>query len=122
MNWIWLNLPLGLLIVLAVAGIPMWLVIKHPDTRPESPARRAAYRPDLVPAYAVASQAGPAGPQPRGAAPVRQHQAGTPGRPQRAAAGRQQHFAAGRQQHAGTAGDQRRAADPRQASVAAGAR
>jgi hypothetical protein len=33
MNWLWLNIPLGSLIFLAVAGIPMWLVLKHPDAR-----------------------------------------------------------------------------------------
>jgi hypothetical protein len=45
MAWFWLNVPLGALIFLAVAGIPMWLVIKRPDTGPGSAAeRRAAYR------------------------------------------------------------------------------
>lgn len=34
MSWVWLNIPLGVLVVLAIAGIPMWLVIKHPDARP----------------------------------------------------------------------------------------
>jgi hypothetical protein len=29
MNWLWLNVPLGSLIFIAVAGIPMWLVIKR---------------------------------------------------------------------------------------------
>jgi len=53
MLWMWLNVPLGLLIVLAVAGIPMWMVIKHPDIGPEGQgARRAAYRPKRVPAHA----------------------------------------------------------------------
>jgi hypothetical protein len=34
MSCVWLNIPLGVLVVLAIAGIPMWLVIKHPDARP----------------------------------------------------------------------------------------
>lgn len=53
MNWLWLNVPLGSLIFLAVAGIPMWLVIKRPDTRldPASP-RRAALAAARVPAPA----------------------------------------------------------------------
>jgi hypothetical protein len=34
MSGVWLNIPLGVLVILAIAGIPMWLVIKHPDTRP----------------------------------------------------------------------------------------
>jgi hypothetical protein len=34
MGWFWLNIPLGIVIVLAVSGIPLWLVLKHPDERP----------------------------------------------------------------------------------------
>jgi hypothetical protein len=34
MAWFWLNIPLCALIFGAVCGIPMWLVIKHPDTAP----------------------------------------------------------------------------------------
>jgi hypothetical protein len=34
MGWFWLNIPLGMVIVLAVSGIPLWLVLKHPDERP----------------------------------------------------------------------------------------
>jgi hypothetical protein len=30
-TWIWLNLCLGTLFVLAVVGIPLWLVIARPD-------------------------------------------------------------------------------------------
>jgi hypothetical protein len=56
MNWIWLNMPLGALIFLATAGIPLWMVIKHPDAGPEpEPARRTARPPARVPAYAAAS-------------------------------------------------------------------
>jgi hypothetical protein len=32
MAWFWLNVPLCALIFCAVCGIPLWLVIKHPDT------------------------------------------------------------------------------------------
>ena len=45
MSWVWLNIPLGVVVVLAVAGIPMWLVLKRPAARPE---RAAAARPDLA--------------------------------------------------------------------------
>jgi len=45
MSWVWLNIPLGVLVVLAIAGIPMWLVIKHPDARPE---QASAVRPELA--------------------------------------------------------------------------
>jgi hypothetical protein len=34
MAWFWLNIPLGALIFGAVCGIPLWLVIKRPDTAP----------------------------------------------------------------------------------------
>jgi hypothetical protein len=34
MAWFWLNIPLMALISGAVCGIPVWLVIKHPDTVP----------------------------------------------------------------------------------------
>jgi hypothetical protein len=55
MNWIWLNMPLGALIFLAVAGIPLWMVIRHPDTGPDAQAaRRAAQTPARVPVYVAA--------------------------------------------------------------------
>jgi hypothetical protein len=34
MAWFWLNIPLCALIFGAVCGIPVWLVIKHPDAAP----------------------------------------------------------------------------------------
>jgi hypothetical protein len=34
MAWFWLNIPLMVLVFSAVCGIPLWLVIKHPDTVP----------------------------------------------------------------------------------------
>jgi hypothetical protein len=34
MNWFWLNIPLGVAFFLAIAGIPLWMVIRHPDHRP----------------------------------------------------------------------------------------
>ncbi len=44
--WFWLNIPLGAVIFLAIVGIPLWLVIKHPDTgeeiAPAASRRRAA--------------------------------------------------------------------------------
>jgi len=45
MSWVWLNIPLGVMVVLAIVGVPIWLVLKHPDARPE---RAAAVRPDLA--------------------------------------------------------------------------
>ena len=55
MNWIWLNMPLGALIFLAIAGIPLWMVIRHPDTGPDARAARGAARtPARVPVYVAA--------------------------------------------------------------------
>ena len=51
-NWVWLNIPLGAVIFLAVAGIPLWLVIKHPDTGPYAGAANR-----MVPARARAARA-----------------------------------------------------------------
>lgn len=43
--WLWANLGLGALFVLAIVGVPLWLVLKHPDTQPdftELPGQRRA--------------------------------------------------------------------------------
>jgi hypothetical protein len=32
--WFWLNMPLAAVFFAAVTGIPLWLVIKRPDTAP----------------------------------------------------------------------------------------
>jgi hypothetical protein len=34
-TWFWLNIPIGAVLFVAMVGIPLWLVIKHPDTGPE---------------------------------------------------------------------------------------
>jgi hypothetical protein len=34
MNFVWLNIPLAAVAVLATIGIPAWLVIKHPEQEP----------------------------------------------------------------------------------------
>ena len=61
MSWLWLNIPLMVLFAAAVAGIPLWLVLRRPDFGPET-----ASRPGLVPARVAARYAqarlGSAGP------------------------------------------------------------
>ena len=52
MNWLWLNIPLMVLFAAAVAGIPLWLVLRRPDFGPE-----AASRPGRVPAPVAARYA-----------------------------------------------------------------
>jgi hypothetical protein len=34
MTWILLNIPLMVLFLALMTGIPLWLVRKHPDTKP----------------------------------------------------------------------------------------
>ena len=48
---VWANFPLALLFLLAWTGIPLWMVIKHPDTQPDHSEARA---------YLAAKAAGPA--------------------------------------------------------------
>ena len=43
MTWLLLNIPLMILFFALMVGIPMWLVRKHPDTRP-TPAAVPAVR------------------------------------------------------------------------------
>jgi hypothetical protein len=49
MTWLWINVPLMVLFVALWVGIPTWLVLKHPDKKPEpavAPALRGlTYRP-----------------------------------------------------------------------------
>ena len=56
--WFWLNIPLAALFFAAVAGIPMWMVTKHPDTAPDFSAARQPTDADtraVSPDRAVAS-------------------------------------------------------------------
>jgi hypothetical protein len=36
MHWFWMNIPPIALIFVIWTGVPLWLVLKHPDTAPES--------------------------------------------------------------------------------------
>jgi hypothetical protein len=31
MNWFWLNVPLGVVMTLIAAGLPMWVLLKYPE-------------------------------------------------------------------------------------------
>ncbi len=33
-NWVWLNIPLCVLAIVATVGVPYWLVLRHPDPEP----------------------------------------------------------------------------------------
>jgi hypothetical protein len=39
-TWFWLNIPIMVLAFAAIAGIPYWLVFKHPDHSPAEAVRR----------------------------------------------------------------------------------
>jgi hypothetical protein len=55
-NWFWMNIPLMVVFFAAVAGIPLWLVFKHPDTAPEE-GRRTAPEPGMAVVRVAAEQA-----------------------------------------------------------------
>jgi hypothetical protein len=44
-TWLWVDIPLCVLFFLAVSGIPLWMVIKHPDTGPSSDENGVLRRP-----------------------------------------------------------------------------
>ena len=41
---VWLNVPLAVLVVLAIVGIPMWLTFKRPEKGPDYADARAHFR------------------------------------------------------------------------------
>lgn len=57
---VWANFPLALIFLLAWSGIPLWMVIKHPDTAPDFSeahaylAAKAARAAEPEPAQAAA--------------------------------------------------------------------
>lgn len=64
MSWFWLNVPLMSVFFLATAGIPMWMVLRHPDHRPARMSRSTPPRsirmdatPQSVPVIVVQSAA-----------------------------------------------------------------
>jgi hypothetical protein len=36
MQWFWMNIPLGAMIFAIWTGVPLWLVLRHPDRGPGS--------------------------------------------------------------------------------------
>ena len=41
---VWLNIPLAVLVILAIVGLPMWLTFKRPEKRPDYADARAHFR------------------------------------------------------------------------------
>jgi hypothetical protein len=46
-NWLWINVPLMAVFFLAMTGIPLWLVFRHPDRHPGLAEQNQA-RPDSL--------------------------------------------------------------------------
>jgi hypothetical protein len=53
-TWFWLNIPICAAIFSAMVGIPLWMVIKRPDTGYEAAEVKARIR--AVPLHAVSRQ------------------------------------------------------------------
>jgi hypothetical protein len=53
-TWFWLNIPLCAVIFSAMVGIPMWMVIKRPDTGHE--IKQAVARLEAVPVHVVSRE------------------------------------------------------------------
>jgi hypothetical protein len=51
---LWINVLLAVPVIALLAGIPLWLVLKHPDSTPQTaamPAVRALPKPQVYAAY-----------------------------------------------------------------------
>jgi hypothetical protein len=66
MNWLWINIPLMAVFFLAMTGIPLWLVFRHPDRGPVEAAassqaqvgvQQSRVRPGVVAARQAAARA-----------------------------------------------------------------
>jgi hypothetical protein len=53
-TWFWLNIPLCAVIFSAMVGIPLWMVIKRPDTGHEVATVKA--RIEAIPLHAVSRE------------------------------------------------------------------
>lgn len=55
MLWFWLNIPTATACFAAWCGIPLWMVLRHPNWGPEpghgAHSGRSAQRPDLEPVF-----------------------------------------------------------------------
>jgi hypothetical protein len=55
---VWLNIPLAILVILAIVGIPIWMTFKHPERHPEYAEARAHFRTKAARARGQAVTAG----------------------------------------------------------------
>lgn len=47
-SWLWVDIPLCVLIFLAVCGIPLWMVFKHPDHGPHRAGQASEAQQDAL--------------------------------------------------------------------------
>jgi hypothetical protein len=52
-NWLWMNLPLMAVFFMAMTGIPLWLVFRHPDRHPGLAEQNQARPDSLAARYAA---------------------------------------------------------------------
>jgi hypothetical protein len=48
MHWFWMNIPLAAMIFAIWTGVPLWLVLKHPDTGPRPHAPDTSPQPRVL--------------------------------------------------------------------------
>ncbi len=62
MSWIWLNIPLAVLVAAFAVGLPLWVTLKFPEDRGSQTTPRAApaheQSPAALPSGKVPAQAG----------------------------------------------------------------
>jgi len=97
---VWLNIPLAVLVILAIVGIPLWMTFKRPESHPDYAEARSHFRTKAARAHGQAVTvggyllAGPERPHTRGIirrpVPGRRH-SGTPSTARSHAAGTEQH-------------------------------
>lgn len=59
MNWLWLNVPFDVVFFLAMAGVSLWVVIRHPDYQPaatDATGKRARAQEGIVTVAATTGQ------------------------------------------------------------------
>jgi hypothetical protein len=60
MTWMLMNIPLAVVFVALWVGVPLWLVLKHPDEDPK-PATTPAATPAATPVATLAATPGGSG-------------------------------------------------------------
>ena len=59
-EFLWINIPFMVLFFALWAGIPMWMIVKHPDRHPRETRTVPAYLRQRVPAGSPAQWPAPA--------------------------------------------------------------